>query len=260
MVDFEEFIEGHLQHAYASKYYDPVKAHEYYLRTRELKGDGKKSSGEKAAPKRPVKALGSKAKREMWRATKDQIGKAKKFETKALSSDRKTQTDAIRAQAKIKRERISAKLAARLKIITTQTTNKRQTLSAQKKAQLANVKAATDRRIAAVPEIPKGLSKEARAKASADRAAKIAAIRGDANKVKDKLYNTSKASTTKLSNESRWNKAVERNSAKQEREALAFYTKASVNRARAEWNAKKEQIKAKYEAEYDREFESIKRS
>ena len=27
----------HLQH-YASPYYDPVKAHEYYMRTRELKG------------------------------------------------------------------------------------------------------------------------------------------------------------------------------------------------------------------------------
>ena len=29
--------EDHLMH-YASKYYDPVKAHEYYLRNRELKG------------------------------------------------------------------------------------------------------------------------------------------------------------------------------------------------------------------------------
>lgn len=31
-----EPIEDYLAH-YASKYYDPVKAHEYYLRTRELK-------------------------------------------------------------------------------------------------------------------------------------------------------------------------------------------------------------------------------
>ena len=33
-----------LYHFYASKYYDPVKAHEYYLRTRKLKGRKKKGS------------------------------------------------------------------------------------------------------------------------------------------------------------------------------------------------------------------------
>ena len=29
---------SHLIHAHASKYYDPVKAHEYYMKNRELKG------------------------------------------------------------------------------------------------------------------------------------------------------------------------------------------------------------------------------
>ena len=39
---------------YASKYYDPDKAHEYYMKHRKLKGRKKgRKSGKKSAPKRP---------------------------------------------------------------------------------------------------------------------------------------------------------------------------------------------------------------
>lgn len=50
---------------YSSKYYDPVKAHEYYMRTRELKG------------RRSSSKLSDEGK-EVWSYTKNQITTNKK--------------------------------------------------------------------------------------------------------------------------------------------------------------------------------------
>ncbi len=52
MTDVGEFVENFLQHEY-----DPVKAREYYLRTRELKGRQKKASDVVVSKLAPVKAL-----------------------------------------------------------------------------------------------------------------------------------------------------------------------------------------------------------
>lgn len=54
MTDVLEFVEDFLQHDY-----DPVKAREYYLRTRELKGRQKKAADAVVSKLAPVKALPS---------------------------------------------------------------------------------------------------------------------------------------------------------------------------------------------------------
>lgn len=242
-----------LEHAYASKYYDPVKAHEYYLRTRELKG----TKG--GTTKRSTRELTG-GKKDTWAVTKAGITEAKKFESKLASQSRAKTVEAARQQAKARRTEIATKLKAAVSKISAQTAAKKTTVAEAKKSQIEAVKAQTERKLAAVAPVSKGLSKEARAVAAAKRAKEIATIRGDAKTEKQKITSDAKNHTVKLSAESSFYKAVERNNANARRAEIATFTKAAVSKARNDWEAQKERIKEKYEQEYDREFESIKRS
>ena len=82
---------------YASPYYDPVKAHEYYMRTRELKG------------KRSTSELNSEGK-EVWGYTKNQISIEKRSKTTALTEERKQKTEKLRQEAAETQARITEKL------------------------------------------------------------------------------------------------------------------------------------------------------
>lgn len=89
-----------LQH-YASPYYDPVKAHEYYMRTRELKG------------RRSATKLNDEGKK-VWAYTKNEISSKKKEKVKEEQEKRKQKIAELRAKAKVTREQISAKLKERM--------------------------------------------------------------------------------------------------------------------------------------------------
>lgn len=92
---------------YASEYYDPVKAREYYLRTRELKG--RSSAGM------------SKEQKEALAVTNDGIRTAKKGALDKASTDTKTQLDSLQASAEAARARIEAKLTSFLAQLNGQT-------------------------------------------------------------------------------------------------------------------------------------------
>lgn len=70
----QEFIDNFLSHDDGSQFYDPVKAHEYYLKNRELKG--RRSAGQ----------LRGKKKKEAWAYVQSQVADKKKAEIKAASS------------------------------------------------------------------------------------------------------------------------------------------------------------------------------
>lgn len=82
---------------YASPYYDPVKAHEYYMRTRELKG------------RRSTAKLSDEGKK-VWGYTKEQIKAEKKTKVEQARATQKQTVETERAQAKAKREQIAKKL------------------------------------------------------------------------------------------------------------------------------------------------------
>lgn len=82
---------------YASKYYDPVKAHEYYMRTRELKG------------KRSASTLNDEGKK-IWSYTKQRITEEKKAETDRQKEEHAKQIEQLRQRAAQSRERITEKL------------------------------------------------------------------------------------------------------------------------------------------------------
>ena len=81
--------------AYASKYYDPVKAHEYYMKHRKLKC------------RRSTKGF-TEQQKAMWTYGKDQIKADEKAEKTQASADSKERKALISQQAKEQREAISA--------------------------------------------------------------------------------------------------------------------------------------------------------
>ena len=92
---------------YASKYYDPQKAHEYYERTKQLKG--RKASAQKKTNPRPTSALNKEGK-EVWKVTKDNIITEKKGKVTEAQTNRKNTIASHRASAAATRARITEKL------------------------------------------------------------------------------------------------------------------------------------------------------
>lgn len=84
---------------YASEHYDPVKAHEYYLKTREL------------AAKNPAM---SKTQKEVWNVAKDDISTKQKVETETAQTDQEARLVNLRKSAEDSRDRILASLKSAL--------------------------------------------------------------------------------------------------------------------------------------------------
>lgn len=108
-----------LQH-YASPYYDPVKAHEYYMRTRELKG------------RRSTTKLNDGGKK-VWAYTKNEISGKKKEKVKEEQEKRKQKIAELRAKAKVTREQISAKLKELNAQLTEESSSRRSRVDSRKK-------------------------------------------------------------------------------------------------------------------------------
>lgn len=143
---------------YASKYYDPVKAHEYYMRTRELKG------------RRSSSKLSDEGK-EAWAYTKEQITTSKKADAEALKAEKEKKIAALRADSEKTKERIMERLADLKKAIDAKRKNKLDALLEQ--------------------TLPEGLSKEERARRIARRDKQIAKLYSDSKSDKAKATKNS---------------------------------------------------------------------
>ena len=93
MIDAENF----LQH-YASQYYDPVKAREYYLRTRELKGRQSTSN------------LKTDKKKEAWAYAKTQIKDAEKQANQNAAEAQKELILQLKENARIRQAEVREEL------------------------------------------------------------------------------------------------------------------------------------------------------
>lgn len=242
MVSAEEFI-AH----YASEYYDPVKAKEYYERTKQLKGRKPKASDLKGDKKKGA-----------WDYTKDQIGESKKNELENLSEQRRAFLEEVRDKAAERRKQISEKLKEVLDALTEDKSATNEQLSEVKKAETKRISEEAAAKIDALPEIPKGVSKERRAELVAERKEEVAKIRGEADSQKAELAEAVKSEK----NLKAWYTAVGKNEQREgasvEREKVGDELKATVEKARVEFKQKSEQVKAKYEEVSLREFEAIR--
>lgn len=220
MVDVAEFIDNVLSHGR----YDPVKAHEYYERTKELKG------------RRSASDLKSEKKKAGWAYTKDQVEQEKKSALSTASEGNKQALIQLRGKAAERREEIRQKLQKIMEQIGKESKEGREDLDQKTKAA-----------IEALPKMPNGLNKQQQAEFAEKRREEIAKIRGEASNKKVDITNFTKA----------WREG-ERTEASKTREEIAGELKGSLEKARENYKAARDQVKAKYEAELDAEFESIR--
>ena len=88
---------------YASEYYDPVKAHEYYMKHRQLKGRSKGSLTDKG--------------KEIWSYTESNIKDRKRKEIQEAELEKEVRIKELKDNTKKKKEEISNKLTQLLEAI-----------------------------------------------------------------------------------------------------------------------------------------------
>lgn len=232
---------------YASEYYDPVKAKEYYERTKQLKGRKPKASDLKGDKKKGA-----------WEYTKDRIGEAKRNELDNLAEQRREFLEEVRDRASEKRKRISEKLKEVLNALTEDKALTNEQLSEVKKQETKRISEETAAKIDALPEIPKGVSKERRAELVAERKEEVAKIRGEADSQKAELAEAVKTEKNLKAWYTAAGKNEQREGASVEREQVGNELKATIEKARVDFKSKSKQLKAKYEEVSLKEFEAIR--
>lgn len=253
---------------YASPYYDPEKAHEYYLKTRELKG------------RRSVTKLNDQGK-ETWAYTKQSINEEKKAKVKEEQTSRDEKIKAFRAQAKETRERISERLKQLNEALTESTANRRQSVDSRKKSDLESVderKSAKTKKISEERDakiealmnekIPENLSKEERARRVAERNEKIAKLRGDAKaetsklsesvqEEKESIRTNASARKTQITENAKQERKENSEDASARRTRVAAQLKTSIAAAREAYKQAKESLDSSYEEILQQEFDKI---
>lgn len=220
----ESFVTAMLIHEQTR--YDPVKAHEYYLRTRELQG------------RRSTSDLKGAKKKEGWAYVKSKVQEERKQTLDAASESNKAAVAQLHEKAMAKREEISNKLKQIMEQVTKEGTSAREQIDNEVKS-----------KIAALPEAPKGLNKQQAAEFAAKRRDEIAKIRGEAVSKREAVSTFTKAKA-----------GGERADITNQREQLASDLKGSLDKAKETYQKARDQIKSKYEAELDKEFNSIRTS
>lgn len=208
---------------YASPYYDPVKAHEYYMRTRELKG-------------RSTTSLNDEGKK-VWSYTKNNIKTEKKAKVKEEQEKRKAKIAELREKAATTREQITTKLKALNEELSKDVSSQKESIDSKKTTEIERLMAV---------EIPSGLSKTERAKRVAERNEKIAKLRNDA-----------KAEKTKVSQDTKEEKSENTANAQEQRKQVSAELKTAVEAARAAYKVAKENLDSSYEEIYQAEFDKI---
>ena len=253
---------------YASPYYDPVKAHEYYMRTRQLKG------------RRSTANLNDSGK-EIWSYTKQQINAEKKAKDQKNKESRDKKIAAQREKAKALRERIAAKLKQLNEKLAERAKKEREQLAAERKEEQEQLsedskrqREATSKGAAAEIErirnqkIPEGLSKEERARYVAARNQEIARIRGNAaaqnqltsentRRTRENVGKEYSAKTKKVSEAAKAERKDNSESAKVQREKVATDLKNVITATREAYKKSKTNLNTAYEKILDNEYNKI---
>lgn len=226
--------------------YDPVKAREYYLRTRELRG--RQSSSK----------LKTTDKKERWAYTKSQIKKNSRSESDEIKNTRVAEIAALRQTAKTNRERLTDKMSTILKQLSDSKAEASKLLSDAKSDKLAEIKSDAQKAIERLPKIPNGISPKRREQLLVERQEKIAAINGKAKLESDKVIADTTSDKTKLAESITDDKTKEKSLVSEERVRIAETLKTSIDSAKSNYEKLKTDIKAKYDPIYQSEYDKIK--
>jgi hypothetical protein len=200
--------------------YDPQKAHEYYLRTRELKG------------RRSTKGFTDTQKEGLAFVT-SQVAQERKKAFTDLAEAQKAQVAKFKDAAKARQNDLAKKIKAAMDQISAKASTDREKINKEAQA-----------KVDSLPKMPTGLSKEQQAKFALDRAKAIAKIQGDTN-AKLKALGDSET-------------VARATAAKKEQDAMRSDLKSTLDQSRTAYKTARDAIKKKFEGELDKEFEAIK--
>jgi hypothetical protein len=241
----------------SKQYYDPVKAREYYLRTRELKGRKKGSSTPPPARKKRPQ-----------RESKEDIEEREKGALDLIKKNYQAETEALRENASKRREAIKEKLSAFLEQVSEATEQKsvkisdqnkseKEKIAAKRKADAEQISADAKRKIAQLPEMPKNLNSYSQRRWRKKRSEELAKIRGEADSAREKVFNEASQEIDKANaNTGRVKEALregsnkiktsEKDKAKASTDKVAAELKSSLSNAREEYDKLKDAFRKKY--------------
>ena len=263
MIDISE-RQDILMH-YASPYYDPVKAHEYYEQHKHLKG-------------RPTGRLTDEGK-QVWKVTKMNIDQAKKIENDEARLVKISSVQQFQNKAKEQRTIVQAKLTELLNTINAKYKKDTEDLTETQKHQIEvnnrlkkqkaeDIKNKKAREIESLIEDTSDMDEEEieeyyekinqkmskiNDKYSKESEHNISDTNAKNNKVRDEIKNKKSI----LSEQKKKDTTKNREDAKQEREKIANELKDNVKKAVGDFQMKKAQIKEKYEGIYQDEYDKI---
>lgn len=243
LVEVDE--DAYLEH-YASPYYDPVKAKEYYERTKKLKG-------------RPEGELND-TQKEVYGYAKNQITEERTKVLKDLSTKQQEAIANIRQGAQAMREAIAARLTELMEKLEAAQTERLDQIAADRAEKLQAISDRAAKAIAALPPVPPGVSKERAAELAANRRAEIAAIKGDSKREREQVASDAADEAQKVSEGSDRIKGSARGSANLDRDAIVKGVQGAIAKAQKDFDTLKEAVKAKYETKYQSEYDAIKNS
>jgi hypothetical protein len=230
---------------YASENYDPQKAHEYYLKTRELIG------------RHSTKGLNQKQ-REGWSYAQAQVKNAKTNKFSAAREAEKQSIEQARNEALALRKDIMEKLKAFSQTLSKQHSDNTKSISEEAKKQRQAIADKLETDIAALPVVPKNLPKNQREKLLAERSEKIKALRGKASEDLNALNTTvTNARVSEQTSVKETRRANSEDVAKT-RAQVATQLKAVVAKYVEQYKSAKTQITSESEATLDKEFNNIK--
>ena len=220
MVLIMDRVEDFLRH-YVEQPYDPVKAHEYYLKNRDLKG-------------RTINGLSDKQK-EAWTYSKNRVSTDKKLQVESAKVANDKKIEAFQKSADKTRARISEKIKLFIRNLSQKTDADHQQISDKVKSDIANI-----------PPIPENIIGRQRAILVEKRNQQIADIR-----------NTGNSDLRKLANDSKYSKQDGIDSASSERDKARTDLKDIINTTREAYTKAKATLDANYEAIYAKEYGKV---
>ena len=242
MADVEEFVDTFLKH-YASPYYDPDKAHEYYLRNRELKGPTSSD-------------LKGKKKKEAFTVAKSNIGIAKKAEAKTIATTKKVEMAKLRSNAKAKQTEVRNSAKQLIANLTENLNAQKVVLATSRDDQLKKIASDTQSKLDALPPLPKTVSKEVRAM----RANDIAQIKGEAKAKSGQVLAETKTQELQVKSATSAESKKAQAAAKANAKRVTTELKSSVTNAQTKYKGLRDQLVSKYKAVIQNEHDAIKQN
>lgn len=233
MDNIPDRVDNFLSH-YASDNYDPEKAREYYMRTRELKGREKNTAGM------------SEEQKQAWAYTKNKVSTDKKAALTSEQANFKARMDELRNKATETRDRIRGKLTAFLDSVKVKRPDKIEAKHIDPPELIPIPDNIPEKRKAYLQKQNSlRLQKYGREVNAAEKEA------SDARAVAAEAYNAAQKSASESS-------AKAKEDANVERERVGTELKSAVSNARNAYVEAKKQLVAKFEATTNAEYDNIR--